>query len=117
MELTTAVLGDIPMLVATGVVDRDTCGPLQSALDSLTEARHNIVFLDLNDVTCVDSAGFSVLLTWVQALHGRGWLGVIGPRANIRRILEAEGFLRHPNVRVFETRHAALIATGERQST
>ena len=117
MDLTSAVLGDIPMLVATGAINGDACGSLQSALDGLTEARHNIVFLDLNNVTCMNSAGFSVLLTWVQALHGRGWLGVIGPSANIRRILEAEGFLRHPNVRVFETRHAALIATGERQST
>ena len=117
MELTSAVLGDIPMLVAKGVIDRDVCGSLQSALDRLTEARHNIVFLDLNDVTCMDSAGPSVLLTWVQALRGRGWLGVIGANANIRRLLEGEAFLGHPNVRVFETRQAALHATGERQST
>jgi hypothetical protein len=31
--------------------------------------------------------------------------------------LEGEGFLDHPNVRFFETRQAARIATGERQST
>ena len=117
MELTNAVLGDIPMLVAAGDMDRDACGSLRSALGGLTEARHNIVFLDLGDVTCMDSAGLSVLLAWVRALHGRGWLGVIGPSANIRRILEDEGFLGHPNVRVFLTRHAALVATGERQST
>jgi anti-anti-sigma regulatory factor len=117
MELTSAVLGDIPMLVATGVVDGDACASLKSALDRLTEARHNIVFLDLNDVTDMDSAGRSVLVAWVQALGGRGWLGAIGPNANVRHVLEDEGFLRHPNVRVFETRQAARIATGERQST
>jgi anti-anti-sigma factor len=117
MELTSAVLGDIPMLVAAGIMDRDACDSLQSALDRLTEARHNIVFLDLIDVSHMDSVGLSVLLTWVQALRGRGWLGVIGPNAGIRRILEGEGLLNHPNVRVFETRHAALVVTGERQST
>ena len=117
IELTSAVLGDIPMLVATGVVDGDTCGSLRSALDSLAKARHNIVFLDLDGVTHMDSASRSVLVAWVQGLHGRGWLGVIGPNANVRRVLEDEGFLRHPNVRVFETRQAARIATGERQST
>jgi anti-anti-sigma factor len=117
MELTSAVLGDVPMLVATGVIDGDACGSLQSALDKLTGARHNIVFLDLSDVTSMDNAGLSVLLTWVQALRGRGWLGVIGPNANIRRFLDDEGFLSHPNVRVFETRHAARVVTGERQST
>jgi anti-anti-sigma factor len=117
MELTSAVLGDIPMLVTTGVIDRDTCGSLRSALDALAEARHNIVFLDLINATHMDSAGLSVLLTWVQALRGRGWLGVIGPNVNVRRLLEGEGFLGHPNVRIFETRQAALVATGERQST
>ena len=117
MELTTAVLGDVPMLVGAGVIDGNACGPLQSALDRLAEARHNIVFLDLINVTDMDSAGLSVLLAWVQALRGRGWLGIIGPDSNVRRLLESEGFLGHPNVRVFETRQAALVATGERQST
>jgi anti-anti-sigma factor len=117
MDLTTAVLGDVPMLVGTGVVDGSACGSLQSALDGLAEARHNIVFLDLINVTYMDRAGLSVLLAWVQALRGRGWLGIIGPDSDIRRLLESEGLLVHPNVRVFETRHAALVATGERQST
>ncbi len=105
------------MLVATGTIDRSTCPVLQAALHQRLESRHSIVFLDLSDVTYMDSAGVSVLLTWVQALRGRGWLGVIGPNVNIRRLLEGAALLGHPNVRVFETRHAALVATGERQST
>jgi anti-anti-sigma factor len=117
MELKDAVLGDVPMLVVTGSVDQTTCGVLQTALDQRLEARHNIVFLDLGDVTSMDSAGVSVLSTWVQALRGRGWLGIIGPNVDIRHLLEGGGLLPHPNVRVFETRHAALIVTGERQST
>ena len=117
MELRDAVLGDVRMLVATGSVDQSTCGALHAALYQRLEARHNIVFLDLSDVTHMDSAGLSVLVTWVQALRGRGWLGIIGPNVDLRRLLEGEGLLAHPNVRVFETRHAALMITGERQST
>jgi anti-anti-sigma factor len=117
MELIDAVLGDVPMLVATGSVDRSTCAVLQAALQQRLEARYNIVFLDLSDVSHIDSAGLSVLVAWVQALRGRGWLGVIGPNVDIRGLLEGAGLLPHPNVRVFETRHAALMVTGERQST
>ena len=117
MELTDALLGDVPMLVATGTIDQSTCGVLHAALRRRLESRHNIVFLDLSNVTRMDGAGLSVLLAWVQALHGRGWLGVIGPNVDVRRFLEGEGFLVHPNVRVFETRQTALVATGERQST
>jgi anti-anti-sigma factor len=117
MELIDAVLGDIPMLVAAGGIDRGTCGTLRLALDRWLKARHNIVFVDLTDVTHVDGAGLSVLVDWVQALHGRGWLGVIGADGDVRRLLEDEGLLGHPNVRVFETRQAARMVTGERQST
>lgn len=117
MELTHAVLGDVPLLVATGTIDRSTCGILEAALHRILESRHNIVFLDLSGVTAMDSAGLSVLHTWVAALGGRGWLGLIGPSVDIRRLMDGEGLLGHPNVRVFENTQAARVATGERQST
>ena len=117
MELKDAVLGDVPLLVATGAIDRTTCGVLEAALHRILESRHNIVFLDLSGATAMDSAGLSVLHAWVAALGGRGWLGVIGPNVDIRRLLQGEGLLGHPNVRVFETTQAARVATGERQST
>ncbi len=117
MELKDGVLGDVPMLVAAGAIDHSTCGVLEAALRQRLEARHNIVFLDLSDVTHMDNAGLSVLLDWVQALGGRGWLGLIGATGDVRRLLDDEGLLVHANVRVFETRQAALMVTGERQST
>jgi anti-anti-sigma factor len=117
MELRDAVLGDVPMLVAAGSVDQSTSEVLETALRLRLEARHNIVFLDLSDITHMDGAGVSVLAGWVHALGGKGWLGIIGPNDDIRGLLDDEGLLHHPNVRVFETRHAALIVTGERQST
>lgn len=117
MELTNALLGDVPMLVATGAIDHGTCGVLQAALDRLFKARLNVIFLDFGDVAYIDSGGLSVLRAGVRALGQRGWLGLIGLNANIRRLLEVEGLLVDPRIRVFENRQAALIATGERAST
>lgn len=116
MELRNAVLGDSPMLVATGTIDHDTCGVLQAALELVVESGHNVIFLDLSDVASFDSDGLSVLVAGVRALR-RGWLGVIGPNADIRRLLEIEGLLVDPHLRIFETRQAARTATGERAST
>jgi anti-anti-sigma factor len=115
--VTSAVLGDVPMLVATGAMDRDTCGSLQSALDKLIEARHNVFFLDLSDATHMDSGGLTVIRAGVQALGQRGWIGLIGMNADARRLLEADGLLVNPRIRVFGDRQAARIATGERAST
>jgi anti-anti-sigma factor len=117
MELKSALLGDIPLLAVTGDLDRNSSGTLAAALQQRLEARHNIVFLDLSDATSIDSAGVSVLREWVQALGGRGWLGVIAPNIEVHRLLEGTELLRHPNVCLFETKQAARIATGERQST
>ena len=105
------------VLLAVLVVVGAPVGAARADLAQLVEARHNMVFLDLGNVTRIDSAALSVLLAWVQALHGQGWLGVVGPSAGIRRLLLDAGLIGHPNVRVFGTRQEARIATGERQST
>ena len=117
MQVTSAVLGDIPMIVATGTMDRDTCGALQSALDGLIAARHNVFFLDLSGVSCLEEDGVSVIRAGVQALGQRGWIGLIGMSADVRRLLDTDGLLASPRIRVFEHTHAARIATGERAST
>jgi anti-anti-sigma factor len=116
LRVTSAVLGDVPMIVATGALDRDSCGSLQAAVEGLIEARHNVFFLDLSDVTHMDSDGLAVIRAGVQAL-ARGWIGMIGMNSGVRRLLEADGLLVSPRIRVFEDVQAARIATGERAST
>lgn len=117
MDVTSAVLGDVPMLVARGDMGRDTTGPLQSALERLIAARHNVFFLDLSEVAHVDSGGLAIIRAGVQALGQRGWIGLIGINADVRRLLETDGLLVSPRIRVFANTHAARIATGERAST
>ncbi len=116
MELRTAALGYIPMLVATGCMDQSGAADLRAALHKWLDSGHNIIFLDLSEIDCMDSSGVSVLLAGVGALE-RGWLGVIGASPEIQRLLEIEGLLADPRFRVFETRQAALAVTGERAST
>ncbi len=55
-----------------------------------------------------------MLLSGVRRLRDRGWLGVVGPNTNVRRLLEIVGLLVDPNFRVFATskrpRGAAVLA-------
>lgn len=117
MELHDGLLVDIPTLAPIGAVDRDSSGVLEAAFDKLTKARYNIVFLDLTDVDDIDGAGISVLTTWVRSLGGKGWLGMVAPSPSVLSQLESGALVPHPNVRVFETRQLARVATQERQST
>jgi len=117
MELKDGLLGDVPTFMVSGSLDQTTCEALRTALHKRLESGYNIIFLDVSGISHMDDAGLAVLVDWVQALRGRGWLGIIAPDTALRDLLASVGLLTHPNVRVFETQHAARIVTQERQST
>jgi anti-sigma B factor antagonist len=117
MEVRTTSLGDVPLLEARGDIDHSTCASLQSALDEVFDNGHSVVFLDLQKVTYIDSGGLSVLLAGVRTVRERGWLGVIGPNANVRRLLEIVGLLVDPCFKVFDSKDAAEAAVVERTMT
>ncbi len=110
MDVRIANLGEAPLLEARGDIDHSTCGSLEVALAEMIEAGHDVIFLDLQRVSYIDSGGLSVLLAGVRRLRDRGWLGAIGPNANTRRLLEIVGLLVDPCFRLFETTEAAQEA-------
>ena len=101
MDVRVSRLEDAPLIEAHGEIDHNNCGSVESALGSALDEGHLVVLLDLRDVTYIDSGGLSVLLSGVRRLRDRGWLGVVGPNTNVRRLLEIVGLLVDPNFRVF----------------
>jgi anti-sigma B factor antagonist len=101
MNVRVSRLGEIPMVEAHGEIDHNNCGSVETALGGALDDGHLMVLLDLRDVTYIDSGGLSVLLSGVRRLRDRGWLGVVGPNPNVRRLLEIVGLLVDPNFRVF----------------
>lgn len=117
MELKNAALGYTPTVVIIGDIDGQTCGDLQAALEKIFASGHNIIFIDLGEVAHIDTAGLAIFVAGVEALKGRGWLGMIAPNDEVRGLLAGEGLIPHPNVLIFENRQAALAIVGQRQST
>jgi anti-sigma B factor antagonist len=117
MDVTVTKLGETPLLEPRGDIDHNTCGPVGLALDEALAHGTDTVLFDLRQVTYIDSGGLSVLLSGMRALRDRGWLGVIGPNANVRRLLEIVGLLADPGFRVFENREAAERALAEQVTT
>ncbi|MCL5736651.1 MAG: STAS domain-containing protein [Actinobacteria bacterium] len=114
MDLHTTTLEDVPFLHVRGEIDHGTCASLQTVLDELFDKGHTVVLLDLQEVSYIDSGGLSVLLGGVRGLRDRGWLGVIGPNANVRRLLEIVGLLVDRSFRVFEDQKVAEAALSQR---
>lgn len=113
MDVLVTRLGETPLLESSGDIDHNTCHAVETALTQAVADGNDIVLLDLRQVTYIDSGGLSVLLSGVRLLRERGWLGVISPNSDVRRLLEIVGLLVDPDFRVFEDREAARKALGQ----
>lgn len=83
---------------------------MDTALQDSISAGNTVLLLDLTEVNYIDSGGLSVLFSALKRLREDGWLGLVGPNANVQRLLELVGLLADPNLRVFDDRQAAETA-------
>jgi anti-anti-sigma factor len=116
MEITVTSLKGIPLIEALGEIDHNSCAGLEAALGEVLDHGTPVVLLDFGQVTYIDSGGICVLLSGSRRLREHGWLGVIGPNPNVRRILEIVGLAADPSFRMFDDRSAAeaVLPEGDR---
>lgn len=117
MDVRVSQLGSAPLVEAHGEIDHNNCGSVEAALSAALDEGNEVVLLDLRDVNYIDSGGLSVLLSGVRRLRDRGWLGAVGPNANVRRLLEIVGLLVDPNFRVFADLDEAEMAVAHPAAT
>jgi anti-anti-sigma factor len=85
-------IGYATVLTASGEIDITTAPNLRSALDAVLLSAERDVWIDLTDITFMDSTGAHVVLEANAALerdHRR--LSIIAPPGPARRTIEAAG--------------------------
>lgn len=110
MDIRLTNLRGVPLLEVKGEIDHGTCGDLDAALCSALAITDEIILMDLGQVGYIDSGGLSVIFSALKRLSPDGWLGLIEPNSNVRRLFELVGLYADPNVRVFEGRAATEAA-------
>jgi anti-anti-sigma factor len=110
MEIVMTSLKDTPLLETQGDIDHNTCEAIEAALTQALDSGARVVLIDLGEVSYIDSGGLSVLFSAARRLRPDGWLGVINPNPNIRRLLELVGLMIDPSFRVFDAREQAEAA-------
>jgi anti-anti-sigma factor len=116
MNVRVTSLGEIPIVEARGDIDHSNCEALDSALgDALSQAP--VAFVDLSQVSYIDSGGLSVLFSHARRLQDKGWLGLIEPNSDVRRLLELVGLLADHRFRVFGDRGTAEASLVEGQGS
>lgn len=110
MDVRVSSLRDAPLVEVKGEIDHGTCEDLDEALRTVLDAGSQIVLIDLHQVGYIDSGGLSVLFSALKRLGPDGWLGLVRPNMNVRRLFELVGLCADPSVRIFEDRVAAEAA-------
>ena len=100
MEIVESRLGEVPYLSIDGDVDHYNAPLLEKAMEAVSGDR---VILDLTRCRYLDSGGLGVILTAVKGHAESGWVGVVGPNRDVRRLLEIVGLTVEPAFRVFDT--------------
>ena len=110
MNVRMTSLGETPLLEIEGDIDHGTCGAVEAALNEAFDLGRPVALIDLSRVGYLDSGGISVLLSGARRLRADGWLGVIGPNDDVRRLLTLVGLFLDPSFRAFDDRPAAEAA-------
>jgi anti-anti-sigma factor len=112
MQVNEERLASVPMLGIVGEIDYANAPGLFRRAEKIMDRGFVHVILDLEECGYIDSGGVRALLEIVRRLRHRGWLGVIAPNAQVRRLLQFVGLAIDPGFRVFDTREEASEALG-----
>jgi len=113
MDVAVSQLLTVPILEVRGEIDHSNASVLSTAVDEPLEKGESVILLDLAGVDYIDSGGVSVLLSTVRRLRNKGWLGVVNPNSNVRRLLEIVGLTVDHGFRLFSDREEASHAVEE----
>jgi anti-sigma B factor antagonist len=110
MDIVRTSLAGAPLLRILGEIDHFASLTLDDAVQDALASGGAHVLLDLSACTYLDSGGLGVILASLPKVRGRGWLGVLGPNPDLRRLFVISGLTAAPEFRVFETEEQALAA-------
>lgn len=95
--------GETPVVAVSGELDHDSASRLEEALTGVVTAQTHCVLLDLSELHDVDSGGIAVFARLVRRLEQKGWVGMVGVRERVKRVLIMTGLAAHPHIRFFDS--------------
>ena len=91
----------VPLIYLSGELDLHSAGDLRELLRQELDGGVEGLLLECSDLAYIDSGGLSVLFEAAQTFEGGGWLGIVGMKPNVHKLMEMTGLLDRPGVRVY----------------
>jgi anti-anti-sigma factor len=112
MRIEKTMLHGVPVLQVVGDIDHYGAENFRCAAEKALNSSGTRILLDLEACPYLDSGGIGALLSllrWVKARSG--WMGIVAPSENVRRLLEIVALPRDPDFIMFanQTRAAEWL--------
>jgi anti-sigma B factor antagonist len=91
----------VPLIYLSGELDLHSAGDLRELLRQELDAGVDGLLLECSELAYIDSGGLSVLFEAAQSFKEKGWLGIVGMKTNVHKLVEMTGLLDRPGVRVY----------------
>jgi anti-sigma B factor antagonist len=101
IEITQYSLDDVPVIGLGGDLDHSAAPVFDEAVAEALGEDGRRLLLQLTDCPYIDSGGLSSLLLLLRRIRPDGWLGIIAPSPDVRRLLDLVGLTVDPSFLVF----------------
>ena len=114
MNIAESDIHGFPLLVIEGDLDHESKQEAREAVDSILGGAYppRNLLIDLTDCAYLDSGGLGVLFSALRTLPEGGWLGLIGVRSDIKKVLTYAGLLDVERVHFFTSTSDAAASIG-----
>ena len=99
-----------PLVYVKGELDHQTAPRLRSVIDEESAAGPRALILELSELSYMDSGGLSLIFETVNQLKGQPWLGLVGAKWPVSRLMEITGLTEQSGLRVLPDLAAAAEA-------
>ncbi len=101
-----------PLVYVKGELDHQTTPQLRAVIQEESAAKPPALILDMTEVAYMDSGGLSLMFDTLTLLKGTGWLGVVGAKPPVARLMEITGLTDQAGFRALRDLPAAAAALG-----
>lgn len=102
LEIQVSYRYGAPLIYVSGELDHGTANQLRGSIDEELAGQPSALLLEFSRLAYVDSGGLSLLFETAQRIKEGGWLGIVSPSGNVRKLIDMTGISERKGFRVIE---------------
>ena len=92
----------VPLIYVSGELGHDSAEQLRATVDLELAGRPGVLLLECSQLVYIDSGGLSLLFETARKVKDGGWLGIVNPSKNVRRLAEITGLHERDGFRIID---------------